>query len=109
MPAARFTFSCDTGDDWDVIEWLESFIVKERGMAIKAAIRQFQEVTEPQLASDDRLGDIEKLVKEVLNEVAEIRRGGVVMKEKKTQDSNNKKEISEEELSKIEANLKRFA
>lgn len=105
MPSARFTFSCDTGDDWDVIEWLESFIVKERGMAIKAAIRQFQEETEPQQASDDRLGDIEKLVKEVLNEVAEIRRGGFVVKEKMKKESNNKKEY---DLSQVEDNLRNY-
>ncbi len=108
MATAKYYFSCNTVHDWEIIQWLDSFIPRERTMAIKEAIRQYQEETEVEPMSDDRLSEIEKSIKEVLNEVVEIRRSNFVVREKVRKESNNSKEISEQELSKIEANLNKF-
>ncbi len=105
MPSVRFTFSCDIDDDWDVIDWIKSFAVRERGMAIKAAIRQFQEETEPEELSDNRLSEIEKSIKEILNEVVSIRRKGLIVQSEKKKESNNNKEY---DLTQVENNLKNF-
>lgn len=103
MATARYYFSCNTVHDWEIIQWLDSFASRERSIAIKAAIQQYQEETEPELLSDDRLSEIEKSIKEVLNEVVDMRRKGLVMQSERKQASNNKKEY---DLTQVEDNLK---
>lgn len=78
-PSARFSFSCDTLHDLDVIEWLNSFANRERGLAIKAAIRQqmqegeVREGTSP-LAVHIDLDKIEGQIADVMRAVRETQR-----------------------------------
>ncbi len=78
-PSARFSFSCDTLHDLDVIEWLNSFASRERGLAIKSAIRQLMQEGEVRegaspLAVQVDLGNIEEQMAEVMRAVKDLGR-----------------------------------
>lgn len=64
MTGARTSFTCSTSTDLDIIDWLDSFGSRERGFAIKAAIRAYMVGESPQssppeigLSNLDSLGE----------------------------------------------------
>lgn len=81
MTGARISFTCDTSDDQDVVAWLDSFASRERGFAIKAAIRYYIEAerggqTETEV---DRLSVLEDKISEIFQEVVQIRKQGLAL------------------------------
>lgn len=78
MPGARVSFTLSTSEDADIIVWLDSFDVRERGFAIKAAIRVLIEQDTVQSEPDiDRLTHIEDQMSDILREVVALRKEGL--------------------------------
>ena len=75
MPGARISFTLSTSEDADIILWLDSFGVRERGFAIKAAIRVLIEQDTVQSEPDiDRLTRIEDQVSNIFQEIIAMRK-----------------------------------
>lgn len=70
MPSVRFTFSCTVDNDWDIIEYLDTFATPaDRNVAIKAAVRyQMAQVQK----EEDFYGGIEDLGKLVKDEMGKM-------------------------------------
>lgn len=78
MPGARISFTCSTAEDGDLIEWLDSFGVRERGFAIKAALRDYIVPDDAEISPDlDRLSKIEDQMSDIFRELVEIRKQGL--------------------------------
>ncbi len=60
MTGTRTSFTCDTINDLDIIDWLDSFGSRERGFAIKAAIRSYMmgETNSSSTSLEERLVEI---------------------------------------------------
>ncbi len=81
MTGARISFTCDTNDDADVVAWLDSFGSRERGFAIKAAIRNYI-LVEQGVESDvevDRLSLIEDKLSDIFRQIVDIRKQGLAL------------------------------
>lgn len=70
MPSVRFTFSCTVDNDWDIIEYLDTFSTPaDRNVAIKAAVRyQMMQVEK----EEDYYGGIEDLGKLFKDEMGKM-------------------------------------
>ena len=80
MPGARISFTLSTSEDADIIAWLDSFGVRERGFAIKAAIRDMIEGDIAQSEPDiDRLTRIEDQVSDIFREIVALRKEGLAL------------------------------
>lgn len=80
MPGARVSFTCDTTEDGELIEWLDSFGVRERGFAIKAALRDYIVQDTEQTGPDfDRLSKIEDQLSDIFRELVAVRREGLAL------------------------------
>lgn len=82
MPGARISFTCNTADDSDIVAWLDSFGSRDRGYAIKAAIRDYI-INEQNPQSDevgiDRLTLVEDKLSEILLEVINLRKSALAI------------------------------
>lgn len=78
MTGTRTSFTCDTINDLDIIDWLDSFGSRERGFAIKAAIRSYMmgETTEPVMtdANFSNLASLEEKISNLYHEVVTVRK-----------------------------------
>ena len=80
MPGARISFTLSTSEDADIITWLDSFGVRERGFAIKAAIRTLIDQDTVQSEPDvDRLTRIEDQVSDIFREIVALRKAGLAI------------------------------
>jgi len=80
LPGARISFTLSTSEDADIIEWLDSFSVRERGFAIKAAIRDLIAQDSVQSEPDtDRLTRIEDQVSNIFRELIALRKEGLAI------------------------------
>lgn len=86
MTGARISFTCDTSDDADIVEWCDSFSSRERGFAIKAAIRLY--ITEEQKDvqsfsinefDPNRLTALEDKVSDIFREIVALRKEGLAL------------------------------
>lgn len=74
MPGARFSFSCDVQSDLDVIQFLNEYSTRERGLIIKKAIREFNKSQE-----GSRLEIIEDKLAQLLVAVVRLRQSGAIV------------------------------
>lgn len=75
MPSTRYSFSAHTQRDWDVIEWLDSFLdPRERTLAIKAAIRVYM--------GDEQVAEVPNIdsIKVLQDQISETYRAVVDLK-----------------------------
>ena len=80
LPGARISFTLSTSEDADIIAWLDSFGVRERGFAIKASIRDMIEGDVVQSEPDvDRLSRIEDQVSNIFREIVALRKEGLAL------------------------------
>lgn len=83
MPTARYTFSCHTERDWELIQYLDSFDdPRQRSWFIKAAlIEMIKRNEEEELAQFpyDRLEAIEELQKKIWHELVALKKSGLVI------------------------------
>ncbi len=104
MPSARFSFSCDTREDIDVIQTLNEYSPRERGLVIKKAIRMFRRSQET-----DRLEVIEDKLAQLLIEVCQIRKTGVTITDNGSVPigtDNTSRLATEEEVEDIKGSLR---
>ena len=80
MPGARVSFTLSTSEDADIIAFLDSFGVRERGFAIKAAIRDMIDQDIVRSEHDvDRLTRIEDQVSDIFREIVALRKEGLAL------------------------------
>ena len=80
LPGARVSFTLSTSEDADIIAFLDSFGVRERGFAIKAAIRDMIDQDIVRSEHDvDRLTRIEDQVSDIFREIVALRKEGLAL------------------------------
>jgi len=74
MPSTRYSFSVHTEIDGDIIEFLDSFIPRERTQFLKLAIREYiTQINAPEIAilNDN---NFEEQIDKIFEEVAKLRK-----------------------------------
>jgi len=84
MPSVRFTFSCHTRQDYDVIEYLDTFATTaDRNVAIKAAVRAQRDEIEEGEDLVSHIGNVTESLQEdlsrVLSLLVEMRKEGIAI------------------------------
>jgi len=87
MPSTFYRFTCNTEQDIDLIQWLDSFPSRERTVVVKRALRLF--IRDTQSTTADKLERLEDTLAKVLREVVSMKREGVSVQ-------NNEPRVTEE-------------
>ena len=87
MPSTSYRFTCNTEQDIDLIQWLDSFPSRERTVVVKRALRLF--IRDTQSTTADKLERLEDTLAKVLREVVSMKREGVSVQ-------NNQPHVTEE-------------
>ena len=99
MPSTYYRFSCNTEQDIDLIQWLDSFPSRERTVVVKRALRLF--IRDTQSTTADKLERLEDTLAKVLREVVSMKQEGIVQ----NVEPHATDEITETDLDEISQNI----
>jgi len=100
MPSTSYRFSCNTEQDIDLIQWLDSFPSRERTVVVKRALRLF--IRDTQSTTADKLERLEDTLAKVLREVVSMKREGMTVQ---NTEPRTTEEITASDLGEITQNI----